>query len=528
MVKPDVLGISAVPAPNDTMRSSATLPLRRAVFALSLAAVALTPAVASAQLRRNAPTSLSDAEFWDLFTTMSEPGGSFASENFVSNEMTFQHVIPVLKRTVTPDGVYLGVGPEQNFTYIANLKPRMAVIFDIRRQNAMAHLMYKAFFETSATRADFVSRLFSRPLAGRVASTAKVADLFAVATAAARSDSAYDANRRLVFATLVNKHHFALTPGDSAGIEHLLEVFYEAGPEIDYSYRLGRRGPGPSSYPTFGLLQTLTNADSVQMAFLASEENYRVIREMHQRNLIVPVVGDFAGPKAIRAVGEYLKQRNMTVSAFYLSNVEQYLFQNGVAERFYENVATLPLDSGSTFIRSVPPGGVGGGLTITSRNGIVVRGFGGSIIGSGSLTTSGGTNVRVSITDTAGYRQMRITQDTAGGILTRTYRDSAGVMVLQGTQMRPGINASQQDSALVAQIQSILTRQDSIQARYRMPNAVSVPSPSPFAIARTGTIVGGMLASGIASMKKTLAEYAAGNVVGYGSIISMTKLDNWK
>src|SRR4029078_5382113 len=116
----------------------------------------------------------SDTEFWRIFSTMSETGGSFPSENFVSNEMSYQHPIPALHNTGRPDGVYLGVGPEQNFTYIANLKPRLAIIFDIRRQNAMAHLMYKAVFEMSSTRAEFVSRLFSRPLAGRVAPTAKV------------------------------------------------------------------------------------------------------------------------------------------------------------------------------------------------------------------------------------------------------------------------------------------------------------------------------------------------------------------
>src|SRR5689334_25416356 len=111
---------------------------------ISLACVVLVANVASAQLSRSLPAAFSDKEFWDFFTTMSEEGGSFPSENFVSNEQTYQYVIPTLQRTLTPNGVYLGVGPEQNFTYIANLKPRMAVIFDIRRQNAMAHLMYKA------------------------------------------------------------------------------------------------------------------------------------------------------------------------------------------------------------------------------------------------------------------------------------------------------------------------------------------------------------------------------------------------
>src|SRR5437867_10808453 len=107
------------------------------------------------------PNQLTDEAFWTLVTEFSEPGGYFRSDNFVSNETTFQYVIKDLKKT-KPGGVYLGVGPDQNFTYIVALQPRMAIIFDIRRQNMLQHLMYKALIEMSSDRADFLSRLFSR------------------------------------------------------------------------------------------------------------------------------------------------------------------------------------------------------------------------------------------------------------------------------------------------------------------------------------------------------------------------------
>ena len=42
------------------------------------------------------------------------------------------------------------------------------------------------------------------------------------------------------------------------------------------------------------------------------------------------------------------------MTAFYTSNVEQYLFQQADDwRRFFQNVATLPLDAKSTFIRAV-------------------------------------------------------------------------------------------------------------------------------------------------------------------------------
>src|SRR3954463_10775153 len=93
------------------------------------------------------PIHLTDQEFWKLVTDFSEEDGYFLSDNFVSNERTFQHILSSLKRDRQSNGAYLGVGPDQNFTYIVALKPRIAFIFDIRRQNLVQHLMYKALFE---------------------------------------------------------------------------------------------------------------------------------------------------------------------------------------------------------------------------------------------------------------------------------------------------------------------------------------------------------------------------------------------
>ncbi len=134
----------------------------------------------------------------------------------------------------------------------------------------------------------------------------------------------------------------------------MYESFVTAGPDINYNFSQGRGGYGRSRMPSFAELQIETDSDHVHRSYLASEANFRALKAMETNNLIVPVVGDFAGPTAIRAVGTYLKERNATVTAFYLSNVEQYLFQQTDDwRRFYANVATLPLDSTSTFIRSV-------------------------------------------------------------------------------------------------------------------------------------------------------------------------------
>src|SRR5215475_11849431 len=83
------------------------------------------------------PRELSGETFAQMSAEFSEPGGSFMYENFLSNERSYQDPIPALVNIAKPGGVYLGVGPEQNFTYIAAIRPAMAFIIDIRRQNML-------------------------------------------------------------------------------------------------------------------------------------------------------------------------------------------------------------------------------------------------------------------------------------------------------------------------------------------------------------------------------------------------------
>src|SRR4030081_3594742 len=134
------------------------------ILAIAVAALMLCVTPTSRALTEALPQRLDDRTFWTLVTEFSEPSGFFRSDNLVSNEMVFQHVIPALQQTVAPVSAYVGVGPDQNFTYIAALKPRIAFIVDIRRQNLLLHLMYKALIEMSPTLEAFLSRLFSRPI----------------------------------------------------------------------------------------------------------------------------------------------------------------------------------------------------------------------------------------------------------------------------------------------------------------------------------------------------------------------------
>jgi len=330
--------------------------------------LALVPLVGALRVRAAAPERLTDQEFWKLSADSSEPDGNFRSENLLSNEFGMQWVIPDLVATAKQGRAYLGVGPEQNFTYIAALKPSIVFIIDIRRGNLDLQLMYKALFELSADRAEFYSRLFSKKRPDGLPASSSAADIVNAFTPVATSDALYKENLQAIEDLLTKKHGFQLSELDVRGLEWVYQQFYYFGPSIDYNSAGSGFGGGFGSSPTYGDLTAATDSRGVERGYLSSEERFGVLKDLETRNLIVPVVGDFGGPKAIRAVGTYLKGKDVMVSAFYLSNVEQYLQQDAKWSSFCRSVATLPLDETSTFIRSTR-GGFGPGPGLNSQLG---------------------------------------------------------------------------------------------------------------------------------------------------------------
>ncbi len=323
---------------------------RRTLVAIALAGnlVALSAARTS-----ELPERLTDQEFWALSQDSSEPGGYFRAAditNLTSNEQLFQHVIPDLVSRVKPTSgsVYLGVGPEQNYTYMVATRPKMAIIFDIRRGNLDTQLMYKAIFELSKDRADFVSMLFSKPRPAGLTSSSSAQQIFSAFASSDTSRDLFVRNSAAIKGLLTKTRKLPLPQRDIDGIDTIYQAFYSSGFYVR---------PSPSYWD----LMAATDMAGVERSYLATEAGFAWLKDLESRNLVVPVVGDFGGPKAIRAVGQYLKARGGIVGAFYLSNVEQYLYQDGKWPAFCQNVATLPLDSNSTFIRSQNgAGGFGG------------------------------------------------------------------------------------------------------------------------------------------------------------------------
>jgi hypothetical protein len=334
------------------MRSGRRLPLLLLLLALLVTGSVARPAGVAAEI----PASLSDAEFWTLSATLSEPDGNFRSENMISNEMVLAQLLPAVTAHARAGGVYLGVGPEQNFSYLAVLRPRIAFITDIRRGNLHVLMMYKALFELSADRAEFISRLFTKPrpagLSG--ASTARqIMDAYWETKTG--DEAAFKTNLDAVVRHLTKTRAIPLSADDIDGISRAYRTFYFYGPAINYSASTSLTPIGGGNIATYWDLMTQADAQGQELSYLSSEEKFRYLKELNRNNLIVPLVGNFSGPKTIRAIGDYVRSHGAIVTTFYVSTVEPYLRRDGSLPVYCASVATLPVDKDSFFIRPGNP-----------------------------------------------------------------------------------------------------------------------------------------------------------------------------
>jgi hypothetical protein len=317
----------------------------------SLALVCLLALIGVARIKAadTLPAQYTDAEFWRMVTEFSEAGGDYQYENFVSNEISYQEVLPALSRLAKPDGVYFGVASEQNFTYIDVVRPKVAFIFDVRRQNTLMHLMYKALFEVAENRADFVSLLFSRKRPAGLTANSSAEALFQAYAEAKPDSELYASTLKGIKDRLIRQRRFALSADDEQKLEYIFNVFFRGGPRMDYGFA----STAPNPYvPSYHMLAVTNDGRGKNWVYLNREESYKHIREMQLKNLIVPLVGDFTGGKAIRTVAQYVKDHGATISVFYISNVEDYI-QSGWSA-YLSNLAALPADNSTLLIRFEP------------------------------------------------------------------------------------------------------------------------------------------------------------------------------
>jgi hypothetical protein len=327
------------------------IPRRAATRAWLVASVlaqtlALATPVTTARAQR-----ATDSSFAALVARLSENAGYFDSDNIISNEESYLQITTQLAKVGTHGGVYVGVGPDQNFSYVALIRPSIAFMLDIRRDNLLEHLLFKSLFVLSRNRTEFLCRLFGKRVPPDVEKWTgrQVGPIIAYLDRAA-TDSGAVAETRRASNERITSFGVPLDAHDRAMIDRYRGEFIADGLDTRYS-SIGRNNR--MDYPTFRQLMLATDRNGRAASYLAEEEPFQFVRSMEARDLIVPVVGNVAGDRAVKAIGQYATEHHLAISAFYLSNVEQYLLgRDGGFEEWARNVVALPRDSASVIIRS--------------------------------------------------------------------------------------------------------------------------------------------------------------------------------
>lgn len=281
---------------------------------------------------------------------LSEPAGYFDTDNLISNERSYLRVLPELSRRGIRGGAYVGVGPDQNFSYIAAVRPSIAFIIDVRRDNLLLHLLFKALFAQARTRIEYIALLFGRAVPAD-ADRLNDLPLEQIVRDVERQpvQQPLDALRNKVDAT-VRSFAVPLSSADLATIDRFHRRFIDAGLELRFQ-STGR--PPQVYYPTYRDLLLETDGEGRQRNYLASEESFQFVKGLEARDRVIPVVGNIAGPSAMAAVARDIGERHERLSVFYASNVEFYLEREGNYQRFASNLARMPRMSNGVIIRSV-------------------------------------------------------------------------------------------------------------------------------------------------------------------------------
>lgn len=341
---------------SDTARRALhhTLP-RAAALALCLSstrahaqatAQAAAPAAASSSA---SPQGYSTREFAALAARFSDAGGYFDTDNLISNEPSLLHPLNALDSLNVRGGVYLGVGPDQNFNYIAQVVPRVAFIADIRRDNMLLLLLFKALFHAASDRQEFLALWLGKPVPPAPRRRDMSVDSLVAWADRTPSSSAGRTQAQERVRALVNGFGIPLSTKDRETIARFHGEFMRQGTALRFT-TIGR--PPQRSYPTLGQLLRERDKSGRQRSYLSSDSLFGIVQSMQRRNLIIPLVGDLAGPTVLPKLAPWLREQREAISVLYTSNVEDYLLRYGTFRDFVRSVRALPRRSNSIIIRS--------------------------------------------------------------------------------------------------------------------------------------------------------------------------------
>jgi hypothetical protein len=247
-----------------------------------------------------------------------EPATTYSLDCFVTSEVGHNEVITRC-RPLRPGGAYLGVGPCQNFSYIGALRPSHAVIVDARIDNLLEHLIFKLIFERADTPADYLSLLFSRPLATGTAADA--GSLLAAFDSAAAPPGLFTANCRALLGELEQRFEVPGALMDRA--RRIYTEFHHRGLSIT---SVSEQLLASLDYiPDLRTVIASTGCNGASLHFLTSQERYGYVRDLQRADRVVPLLGNITDPVAADSVNGLLADFQTDVTTIYLSNMEEFL-----------------------------------------------------------------------------------------------------------------------------------------------------------------------------------------------------------
>jgi len=279
-----------------------------------------------------------DRSFAQVVAELSEPESGPPADNLVSNE---DSVFRLGDRLAPAGGVYLGVGPDQNLTLIAQTRPKLAFVIDFRRRNALVHLVHKALTTLAPTRADYLACLLART-PRNLPENPTADDLVLAFTQAPFDRARLEAETRAVADTLRPLGVVAETEWPAlATIQAKL-----AGPGLNARFL------ALPMYPTFARMIASRDRLDQPSHLLARESWYQTVRAMHRGDRIIPITGNFTSPTTLPELADWLRARHLAVSVFYLSDVEFFLIRSGQYPTFAAHLARLPWSEAALLIRT--------------------------------------------------------------------------------------------------------------------------------------------------------------------------------
>jgi hypothetical protein len=136
-------------------------------------------------------------------------------------------------------------------------------------------------------------------------------------------------------------------------------------------------GPGPEArflalrmYPTIGRLMAERTRSGRPGHWLADDAMFETVRALQRNDSILPVVADWSGGSAMRAVADHQRKMKMQVGVVYVSDVEFFLFRGGLFDRYVASLAGLPIHPRAVVVRTSTreidhPGRVAGNSSTT-------------------------------------------------------------------------------------------------------------------------------------------------------------------